>query len=262
MAPPSVTTTTPKPADQPKARPKKRAKRGTPVLKLPRPTLQKLNFLHSVFTDMEVQLIDGKAVAKVSDSPYDSPDEALLFLEEDMVPNIDMGALPRDRVDNLYGETNCPYWDPRIKGHMISRLDVKTHQPTSRAGRFMLTNEERKEREKLKLQVKNRKRRLQVNPCRDPELNKWQQWKKAAKAKEQMVAPSQQSANIPSPQPTPPSSPANPTPPTSPTKEPDPIPVAEPQVATEQGAELVGPSDSPITSSPPEEDEFFDVGQY
>ena len=177
------------------------------VLTLPRPTLQRVDFHKSPFTDLGIQIVKGKAMAKVSTSPYVPPPESLLFLEEDMIPNLDIGAMPNNRVDDLYKETNCPYWDPRIKGHLIARLDVKTHQPISRAGRVLLNKAERDARVALKLQVKNRKRKLQTVPCKDQDLVKWQVWKQAAKAKEHMLAPSQQSANIPVPTPTPTPSP-------------------------------------------------------
>ena len=161
-----------------------------------------------------------------------------------MIPNLDIGAMPNNRVDDLYKETNCPYWDPRIKGHLIARLDVKTHQPISRAGRVLLNKAERDARVALKLQVKNRKRKLQTVPCKDPDLVKWQTWKQAAKAKEQMLAPSQQSANIPVPTPTPTPSPGPSTLPTSPPKASSPTP----QGASDQELEVEE-----------EEDKFFDV---
>ena len=83
--------------------------------------------------------MDGKAQAKVSPSPFQFPDEALLFLEEDMIPSLDLGEVEGDRIDNLATETKCPYWDPRIKGNMISRVDSKIKNPVSRPGRVQLT---------------------------------------------------------------------------------------------------------------------------
>ena len=222
VPPPTTTVTTPVATAKPTSRPKKRAK--LPVLTLPRPTLQRVDFHKSAFTDLGIQIVKGKAMAKVSTSPYVPPPESLLILEEDMIPNLDIRAMPNNRVDDLYKETDCPYWDPRIKGHLIARLDVKTHQPISRAGRVLLNKAERDARVALKLQVKNRKRKLQTIPCKDPDLVKWQTWKQAAKAKEQMLAPSQQSANIPVPTPTPTPSPGPSTLPTSPPKASSPTP--------------------------------------
>ena len=153
VPPPTTTVTTPVATAKPTSRPKKRAK--LPVLTLPRPTLQRVDFHKSTFTDLGIQIVKGKAMAKVSTSPYVPPPESLLFLEEDMIPNLDIGAMPKNRVDDLYKETSCPYWDPKIKGHLFARLDVKTHQPISRAGRVLLNKAERDAIVALKLQVKN-----------------------------------------------------------------------------------------------------------
>ena len=147
-------------------------------------SLDPINFYQVPFTPLDVEVVDGKAMVKVSSSPHVAPPEALLFLEEDMVPTLDMGALQKDRVDNLYAETSCPYWDPRLKGNLISRVDFKTKLPVSRAGRVTLTLEEAAARETLRQQIRNRKRHLQARHCWDIDLLRWQQWKKDAKAME------------------------------------------------------------------------------
>ena len=81
-----------------KSRKKRASKRPTPE---PRPRFPTLNF-HSVhFQPLGVRLVDGKALAQVSTSPFHPPPETLLFVDEDMVPPLDLGQLPGDRVDNL-----------------------------------------------------------------------------------------------------------------------------------------------------------------
>ena len=157
-------------------------------------------------------------MADVDPSPFTPPSESLLFLDEDMIPTIDMGALPTDRVDNLYTETACPYWDPRIKGHLISRPDPKTKQPVSRPGRFRFSTKEQEARQTIRTQAKNRRRKLATYPCRDPDLLNWDTWKQQAKVLEQPSISSHHSANIP-PQPP---SPQPPSPQSSPPHQPPP----------------------------------------
>ena len=169
-----------------KSRKKRASRRPTPE---PRPRFPTLNF-HSVhFQPLGVRLVDGKALAQVSTSPFHPPPETLLFVDEDMVPPLDLGQLPGDRVDNLYSETACPYWHPRIKRNMISRVDRVTKLPVSRAGRIRLSPEETAARETVRLQVRNRKRHLLAQVCMDQDMVQWERWRRAAKAQEPVLRP-------------------------------------------------------------------------